>query len=301
MICVYDFPGNDAFANALATLPHARRASLELHRFPDGETLVKVEPPPAGALAVVACSLDHPDAKALPLIFAAATLRELGAARVGLVAPYLAYMRQDKRFEAGEAVSSRPFAALLSEHFDWLVTVDPHLHRYRSLADIYRIETRVVHAAPRMAQWIRRHVERPLVIGPDEESRQWATDIAARADAPCVVLHKDRLGDEDVRVSLPDIGAWRDRTPVLVDDIVSSGRTMVAALRRLREANAHPPVCIGVHGILAGHAFDLLHAAGAAGLVTTDSVPNPTGLIELGPDLADAVERLERDACRSHA
>src|SRR3546814_1718571 len=76
-------------------------------------------------------SLDHPYAKVLPLLFAADTARDLGARRIVLVAPYLAYMRQDIRFHAGEAVTSRTFAAILSRHLDWLVTVDPHLHRDR--------------------------------------------------------------------------------------------------------------------------------------------------------------------------
>jgi ribose-phosphate pyrophosphokinase len=84
----------------------------------------------------------------LPLLFAADTARDLGARRIGLVAPYLAYMRQDIRFHAGEAVTSRTFAAILSRHLDWLVTVDPHLHRYHELSEIYRIPTQVVHAAP---------------------------------------------------------------------------------------------------------------------------------------------------------
>ncbi|WP_164119514.1 ribose-phosphate pyrophosphokinase-like domain-containing protein, partial [Stenotrophomonas maltophilia] len=86
-------------------------------------------------------ALAQPNEKILPLIFAAATARELGAARVGLVAPYLAYMRQDRRFNPGEAVTSRQMAHLVSGAFDWMVTVDPHLHRYSDLSEIYSIPT----------------------------------------------------------------------------------------------------------------------------------------------------------------
>ena len=83
-----------------------------------------------------------PNEEVLPLLFAAATARELGVPSVGLVSPYLAYMRQDRRFKPGEAVTSREVAKLLSDAVDWLVTVDRHLHRYGSL-EIYRIPPRL--------------------------------------------------------------------------------------------------------------------------------------------------------------
>ena len=110
--------------------------------------------------------------------------------QVGLVAPYLAYMRQDRRFKPGEAVTSREVAQLLSGAFDWLVTVDPHLHRYTSLAEIYRIPTHVTHAAPLISQWIKANVPRALVIGPDSESEQWVSAVASEAGAPFTVLRE---------------------------------------------------------------------------------------------------------------
>jgi len=150
----------------------------------------------------------------LPLLFAADTARDLGARRIGLVAPYLAYMRQDIRFHAGEAVTSRTFAAILSRHLDWLVTVDPHLHRYHELSEIYRIPTQVVHAAPFLASWIKRNVARPLIIGPDLESEQWVSQVAADADAPFLVCEKIRSGDRHVTISIPNAPAcWSTISP----------------------------------------------------------------------------------------
>src|SRR3546814_2878173 len=87
----------------------------------------------AGCDAAVVCTLARPDDQFLQLLFAARLLRESGARSVQLVAPYLAYMRQDRRFHDGEALTSRQFAQLLSAEFDGLVTVDPHLHRYGNL------------------------------------------------------------------------------------------------------------------------------------------------------------------------
>jgi ribose-phosphate pyrophosphokinase len=207
---------------------------MELHRFPDGESLVRLDADVTGRTVVLACSLARPDEKTLPLLFAADAARDLGATKVLLAAPYLAYLRQDRRFHAGEAVTSRSYAALLSTAFDGLVTADPHLHRYHALDEIYRIPTRVVHTAPLIARWVAAQVERPLLIGPDSESEQWVSEVAAGAGAPWIVLQKIRRGDRDVEVSLPDVSAWHDRQPVLVDDIVSSARTMIQAVASVR-------------------------------------------------------------------
>lgn len=286
---VYAMPGNEALADALARHRQLPRGALELHRFPDGESLVRVEGPPADGEAIVVCTLDRPDAKTLPLLMAAETLRELGARRVGLVAPYLAYMRQDARFHPGEAVSSRLFGRLLAQRFEWLVTVDPHLHRHRNLAEAGMPHGRAVSAAPAMAAWLQAHVARPLLIGPDEESAPWVEGVAALVAAPVAVAGKRRLGDREVRVSLPDLSRWHDRVPVLLDDIISSGRTLLDAIAGIRAAGLPAPWCVAVHGLFADDALACLRSAGVAGVVVTNSVPGDNAGIDLAGILAAAL------------
>ena len=282
-------PGNEALAAALASQLAVELGRAEQRRFPDGESYLRLDTDVAGRDVLIAATLRDPDSHFLPLAFLAATARELGASRVGLVAPYLAYMRQDARFRPGEAVTSRVFSRLLANEVDWLVTVDPHLHRYPSLTTIYPIETAVVAAAPAIAAWILANVERPLVIGPDEESAQWVRAVALAAEAPHVVLRKVRRGDRDVEVSLPDIERWRDRTPVLVDDIISTARTLMAAARHLRIAGMAPPVCIGAHAVFAGDAYEALLAAGVSRIVTCNTIPHASNAIDVVPALAKQV------------
>src|SRR6266567_6497008 len=224
-------PGNEAMAQALALLLGTELGHVELHKFPDAETYIRLPSDVDARQIVIVCTLDRPDDKILTLLFLAATARELGAKTIGLVAPYLAYMRQDRRFNPGEAVTSRQIARLLSDAFDWLATVDPHLHRYSSLSKIYRIPTEVVHAAPLISGWIRANVQAPLIIGPDGESEQWVSAVAKAAGAPYTVLQKVRRGDRDVEISVRDATNLDGQTPVLVDDIISSGRTMIEATR----------------------------------------------------------------------
>lgn len=284
-------PGNEKAASKLAARLGWDLGHLEIRQFPDGETYLRLVTTPAGRVVALVCTLDRPNDKLLSLLFAAATARELEASKVGLVSPYLAYMRQDRRFKPGEAVSSRQVAHLLSSSFDWLVTVDPHLHRYGSLSEIYSIPTRVVHVAPLISQWIRMNVQNPLIIGPDSESEQWVAAVAQEADAPHAVLEKIRHGDREVEIKLGDLDRWKGRTPVLVDDIISSGRTMLESLRLLTAQGWAAPVCLAVHGLFADRADVLLAQAGAR-VVTSNSVPHATNDIDLTPLLAEAVSQI---------
>lgn len=289
---LFALPGNEALAGALSRCSGWEEGSWELRAFPDGESHVRFVSEVAGREVILVCSLDRPDEKVVRLWLAACVARELGAARVGLVAPYLAYLRQDARFRPGEGVTARHFARLLGAAVDWLVTVDPHLHRIRSLGEVYAIATRVVPAAPPIAQWIRAHVTAPVVVGPDEESAQWAAEVAAAAGCPWTTLRKTRRGDRDVEVSVPRLEQWQGRTAVLVDDIASTGKTMMAAAARIRAAGMAPPVCIAVHALFAGTAHQDLLDAGVGAVVSTTTVAHVSNRIDLAEPIAAAAGAL---------
>ena len=112
---ILSFPELQFQAMHMARLLQARLSPLGWRRFPDGESLVTIEPNLAGADVIVLAGLRSPDTAALALRFAAETAREFGTRSVGLVAPYLPYMRQDKRFHPGEAVSAPLFSRFLSK------------------------------------------------------------------------------------------------------------------------------------------------------------------------------------------
>lgn len=291
---VVPLPGNEALASRIASGLGGEPGQLETRSFPDGETYLRFQVDPRGRDLVLVCTLDRPNPKFLPLLFAGATGRDLGAKRIGLVAPYLSYMRQDRRFHDGEAVTSTYFARLLSSAFDWLVTVDPHLHRYGSLAEIYSIPSHVVHSAPLIAGWIAQNERTPFIIGPDIESEQWVAEVAARAGAPYRVLRKERRGDREVEITIPDLHEFRERRPVLVDDIVSSGRTMIDTARQLKEQGMQAPVCIAVHALLSAEASRALLEV-ADRVVSTNSVPHETNGIDVSNLLVEQVSALLGD------
>lgn len=283
------FPHMERFSQRIAERTGGETQLVRLHRFPDHETLVTLPSEIGGREVIIVATLRDPDRLALPLRFAAETARELGAGRVGLIAPYLGYMRQDRRFAPGQAVSAPIFARFLEQAFDWVVTVDPHLHRISSLDILFRIPTERVAAAPLIADWIAENIPDAVILGPDSESQQWVTEVATRANRPYEVLNKIRSGDRSVSISVPKSTILLQGTPVVLDDVASSGRTMTGAVEQLRTVGSKPPVCVIIHAVFADNAYRDILAAGADRVVTTDSIPHQSNVIELAPLLAPAV------------
>jgi ribose-phosphate pyrophosphokinase len=291
---ILPLPGNESFAQRLADEGGWELGALETRRFPDGETYLRLLSEVKGKAVNLVCTLARPDDGFLRLIFVADAARSLGAREVNLIAPYLSYMRQDRRFQSGEAVTSKSFARLVSSSFDRLVTVDPHLHRYAALSDLYTIPADTLHAAPLLADWIAAAVEKPLIVGPDEESEQWVSAIAARIGAPHAVLRKVRHGDRNVDIELPDLSGWRDRQPVLADDIASSGHTLIEAARQLPLQGFARPVVAVVHGIFAEDSFQRL-APLCDRIVSSDSVPHESNALALAGLVARAIASTAAD------
>jgi len=278
---IFSFPGNKIFADRLQKETGYVRGEFTLHTFPDKESLVTIHTDVREKNIILVCGLDDANSKILPLLFFAQTVKEFGAKYITLVTPYLGYMRQDTRFKEGQAITSKIFANFVSGFIDSLITIDPHTHRYKTLQEIYMIDTTVLHASQEIITWVQEHVEDPVFIGPDEESRQWVQTIAQKIDAPFVILRKKRHGDKSVEVSISDVSQYISHTPVLVDDIISTAQTMIKTVECLHSAGMNPPVCIGVHGLFADDAYENLKNSGPAKIVTTNAIAHETNKIDV--------------------
>ena len=286
---VFALPGNEVLAKSIANAIQADIGETVIRQFPDGETYVRVLSDVKNRKTIMVCTLAHPDEKLLPLYFLSKTLKSLGADCTCLVAPYLAYMRQDKVFKEGEGVTSEYFASLISGFADTLITIDPHLHRRHSMSEIYSIPCKVIHASSLISGYIKEHIANPLLIGPDGESEQWVSEVAKNANAPFIVLEKTRLGDRDVKVSVPQVEKFKNHTPVLVDDIISTARTMIETVSHLKNAGMRAPVSIGVHAVFSGNAFEELKKSGVDRIVTCNTIPHSSNEIDITELIADAI------------
>jgi ribose-phosphate pyrophosphokinase len=285
------FDDEAALAQDLALALDAPLAFISRHRFPDGE-LRLVLPKPLPARVLLLRGLQQPNEKLVELLIAAPTARELGARQLALVSPYLAYMRQDMEFTPGEAVSQRHIARLLAQQFDHVITIDPHLHRIASLDEVMPKGVGVaLSAAPVLGRWIAARVPGALLIGPDEESAQWVHEAAQAGGLDCAVGHKVRHGDHQVTLALPEL-AVQGRAVVLLDDMASTGRTLIGAAQGLLARGAASVDVAVTHALFNGDALPALQAAGVRHVWSSNSVPHASNAVSVVSLLADAWRRL---------
>lgn len=277
-----------AIARAVADACGLHARLVERHRFPDGELRLRL-PPALPPRVIVWRSLHQPNEKLVELLLVARTARELGARDLTLVAPYLGYMRQDMAFRAGEAVSQRIVGGFLASLFDGLVTVDPHLHRVATLEQAVPVPRAVVlSGAPLLAAHIARERGEVVLIGPDEESLQWVAAAARPHGWTHAVCRKTRQGDREVDIELPGL-PLAGRPVVLIDDVASSGQTLVRAAQLLRQAGVRSLDVAVTHALLPDEALVRIRQAGVGAFWSTDAVAHPSNAVSIVPAVAGAL------------
>lgn len=288
---ILGFPDYAPQARALADALGVPYAEAELHRFPDGESRLRL--PERLPERVILCrGLNDPNAKLVELMLAADAARDGGARELTLVAPYLCYMRQDMAFRPGEAVSQRSIGRWLAKQFDTVITVDPHLHRVHALSEAVPAKrVAALSAAPLLGRYAALRFAGALLLGPDEESAQWV-DVAAQAGGlRGVMAHKRRDGDHRVSITLPDIDV-RGRTVVLIDDMASTGCTLARAAEALYAAGADHVHALVTHALFVDAAEQRLHDAGIRSLRSSDSIAHVSNVVPLAGLLAQAYGEL---------
>lgn len=280
-------------ARRLAEACQLHAACVDAHRFPDQELRLRLPVDEQGQMPktlVIYRSLDRPNDKLIELLLTLEQARKLGTQQVLLVAPYLAYMRQDIAFHPGEVVSQRVIGSFLAKLVNGLITVDPHLHRIASLDEAVPLDFAIsLSGAPALAQCIAQHHTRPLLMGPDEESAQWVQAAANLQGWDHGVCTKIRLGDQSVQIALPALPV-QGRAVVLLDDVASSGRTLATATQLLLAAGAASVDVAVTHALFADQALQVIRDAGVQHIWSTDCIAHPSNAVPMAPMLAQSVK-----------
>ena len=263
-------------------------AVVNRHRFPDGELKLRL-PASLPAKVIVYRSLVHPNEKLIELLFVAQTARQLGASDLTLIAPYLAYMRQDIAFHEGEVVSQKVIGRFLAQVFDGLVTIDPHLPRVSTLEEASPVKRAItLSGAPLLGDYIAQQIPDAFLLGPDSESAQWIASAAKKHGFDHAACEKIRRGDKDVQVQLPAVDL-KGRRVVILDDVASSGRTLAKATHAALEAGASSVDVAVTHALFADDALQVIREAGVRHIWSTDCIAHESNVVSIAAILAEAL------------
>jgi ribose-phosphate pyrophosphokinase len=285
---------SESLASKVATELGIDAGKLEVRRFPDGEKYLRVLTDVHGQNVAVIQSIHHtPDELLFEYLLLTDTLKDLGAKKVIAFIPYFAYARQDERFKPGEALSFKTVGKLIqSVGTDEIYTIDMHQHRVVKSSEVFTIPSRNLSAMGLLADYVQKlgKLRNPLVIGPDAEAEQWAKIAAERLHADYDVFEKTRLGDAKVEVR-PRKSNANGRDVLIVDDIISTGGTIVEAVKILQGQGAKRIQVACTHPILAPGALSKIKESGVEDVIGTDTIPSPISVVTVAPLIAEQVRR----------
>lgn len=278
--------------NLIAKRLKAKNSDLAVSKFPDDELRVILNAEIKNKTVVFVQSFYRNISDCLvEIVLAAETARGLGAKKLVLVAPYFPYMRQDRSFHRGEAVSQAIIARLTERYFDKIYMIDPHLHREKNLESLFRIKAVKLTANSLIAGYIKKRIKNPVIVGPDEESYKWARNVARMIGAESRILKKKRYSSYSVRVSLNKQISLSGRNAVIVDDIVSTGSTILETAKILKRLGAKNIYCICIHGIFANRAMEKLKKAKIT-VISTNTIPNKAARMDVSGLVAENLEKI---------
>ncbi len=291
MVIVTTLNNSEKLAKKIASKIGAKYSKTFVQRFPDGEIYLRFKTEVKNEKIIIVESFQPNSTRTLVnIIFASQTAKSLGAKKVVLFCPYLAFMRQDKRFKSGEAVSAQIMSKLLNENVDKVLTIDPHLHRIHAMKEIFTIPAKNLTANHVIAQFIKKHFKNEVVMGPDWESFQWADDISNEIGVEDTVLEKDRHSFRNVDVKVTKEISIKEKNVVIVDDIISTGNTMIKAAIEAKKRGAKTITAIGVHGLFVENAYQKMKPY-FDNIYTVNTIEHETNVIDITSTIVEELEK----------
>jgi ribose-phosphate pyrophosphokinase len=296
ILTVFAGRGNYPLAHAVAARLGITPGLCLLEYFPDGEIHVEIQQDILGHDVYLIQPTSPPVADHLLelLLLADACLRA-GAGRLTGVVPYFGYARQDRRAHGGEPVGARLLADLLGSRLQRIITVDLHTP---AIEGFFTLPVEHLSAVPLLAEALRsQRATDQVIVAPDLGAAKLAQRYADFLDLPVAYVHKIRHSGREVSVRSV-IGEIEGRSPILIDDMISTGGTMISAIEALLEKRCRPDITLATsHALLAGPAVARLGDLPVRKILTTDSVPPPTGvvpveIVSLDKLLAETISRL---------
>lgn len=258
-------------------------SKLKVKKFPDKELYVKLPPEKKlkGKKVILVQSFhgENLNEKIVETLFAFYTAKDLGAGKVELFSPYFPYFRQDRRFNPGEVVSIKVISKLFKD-FDKIYFIDPHLHRIKNLDEIFKNGKKLT-SVNIIADYLKKKkIKDEVFVGPDVESEQWAKQVADKLGEESTILKKERYGDRKVKIKFSGGVEVKNKTVIILDDIISTGHTMLETIKSIKKYKPKEIYCVAIHGIFADKKqLDKLKKN--AKVISTNTIPTKAANIDI--------------------
>ncbi|MFH1054160.1 MAG: ribose-phosphate diphosphokinase [Candidatus Woesearchaeota archaeon] len=291
---VVGFNESRQFAKKLSKKLRVSYLEIIEKRFPDNESYLRFPKNVKGKKLIFVISLNNPDEKIVKLIFSLSTGKDLGAKKQYLVVPYMPYLRQDKRFNQGECISGKAFGELFNNSIDKLYTVDPHLHRFKGLGEVFNCASSNIKGINTISDYILKNFNDAVIIGPDIESLQWVSKLSEKTGFEKVIMLKKRFSSHKVKITT-DKSAMKKiekhKQIIVFDDIISSGTTMINIVKKLKRHGLRNINIICVHGIFANNSYERLKKLGVNKIISANTILHKSNRINLAIDIAEQLKK----------
>lgn len=282
----------------------AESANVSLKRFADGETYVRIDSDLKDQTAVIIQSTyPNQNDSLMETAFLADAAQNTGARNIIAAIPYIAYSRQNKAFQKGEATSLNTVIKFLkSSGISKLITVDAHFHRRIGTVNINDLEIVNLSAAKILLDYIENKIGKDLlVIGPDlgsSEMIEFATGKlnVMRKEKICPNCGENtaecRCGGGIKEYSVSDINSdtdFKNKDVIIMDDMIVSGSTMIKAAGKIKSEGAKSVSAVATHGLFLGGSLDILRK-NTDSLAVTDSILTDVSYVSIAGLVADAIK-----------
>jgi len=251
-------------------------ADVSIKRFPDGECYVRLHEEVEHAIIV---QNTYPDENIIELFLLQDAARRM-AGRIDVIIPYYGYGRQDKIFEKGEAISAEKMARLIEQDADSITIVNPHKEH---IARFFNVPTRIIDATEELAKYFKGKVD--MAIAPDKGAAAMAARAAAVIGCKYDYFEKRRISGSKVETKLKNMDV-RGKNVVIIDDIISTGGTMIEAIKQIVSQEANNIYVSCIHGLFIGNADDKILQEGAKEIITTDTIESAYSKVSVASEIA---------------
>lgn len=275
-------------AHEVAKIQHTHLIKTDIQRFPDGELYLRITESIKDQ-DVVIIQTTHPDENIIELFLLLDAVKRAGAKTITTVIPYFGYARQDKQFREGEPISAQALATLISLQTTTVITIDPHKQH---ILDFFSVPARSISAVPLLSEYLKEK-QIDVVLSPDKGALDRAQKAAEILHCDVDYLEKTRIDGDTIKITPKSLDVCHKKVAI-IDDIISTGGTMAAAIKELKKQHASKVFVSCTHGLFAGAAIEKIQDAGCDEIIATDTITSPFSTVKTASLIAKELKSLSR-------